>query len=245
MTVTNFITPPSPPKGAIKLSGRMSNYRCTRGHASFFFTEGDQNTMGVVAVAAAAAGLAGPAMGVAVNTSSMEEAAHYVEFDLDDQPVKGWVWRSPFKEGDEVEVAAEWQRDHYEVFGIARPADRIIALYPHCSRGRTTHVRNAVKWWAIFGAGFLIFVNGGMLLDFSIEEVFDLGGIVTSMGLAAFFALAIWSMTHKWMPFVRVAERVFTALDWPNPGDVDLVKTTKAQRQLGDSGELGVFYFRY
>ena len=151
--MTNFIAPPSPPKGAIKLSGRIANYRCTRGHASFFFTEGDQNTMGVVAVAAAAAGLGGPAMGVAVNASSMEEAAHYVEFELDGQPVKGWVWRSPFQEGDEVEVAAEWQGDHYEVFGIARPADRIVALYPHCSRGQARHVKNAVKWWAISGGG--------------------------------------------------------------------------------------------
>ena len=150
--MTTFVASPSPPKGAIKLTGRIANYRCTRGNASFVFTESDRNTMGVIAVAAAAAGLGGQAMGVAAGASSMEEAADFVEFELHGQPVKGWVWRSPFQEGDEVEVAAEWQRDHYEAFGIARPADRIVALYPHCSRGRLRHVRNAVKWWFIFGS---------------------------------------------------------------------------------------------
>lgn len=58
----------------------------------------------------------------------MDEEADYVEFVLEGQPIKGWVWRSPFQEGDEVEVAAEWQKDHYEVFGIARPVDHTIAL---------------------------------------------------------------------------------------------------------------------
>ena len=88
--------------------------------------------------------------------------------------------------------------------------------------------------------GLILFgIGAGSDLLFSSES------FVAACGVAAFFALAIWSMTHKWMPFVRVAERVFTAFGWPSPGDVDLVKSSKAQRQPGDSGELGVFYFRY
>jgi hypothetical protein len=47
------------------------------------------------------------------------------------------------------------------------------------------------------------------------------------------------------MPFVRLAERVFKALELPHPGNVDLVSTSKAQRTAEDPGEFGTFYFRY
>ncbi len=60
-----------------------------------------------------------------------------------------------------------------------------------------------------------------------------------------FFALMTWSLGRKWMPFVRLSERVFTALGWDNPAEVDLVKRSKAQRRGGEALEYGVFYFRY
>ena len=97
------------------------------------------------------------------------------------------------------------------------------------------------------GGGFLAFFNLCMLAlyDFDPQIVVtkEILGITITGG--AVFALMAWSMAGKWMPFVRLAERVFTAFGWPDPGNVDLVKSTKAQRQPGDSGELGVFYFRY
>jgi hypothetical protein len=70
------------------------------------------------------------------------------------------------------------------------------------------------------------------------------GGIVAAC-FYAFFALMIFSLTRKWMPFVRVAEKVFKKLDWPNPGNIDLVRSSKAQRRPDDPGEFGTFYFRY
>jgi hypothetical protein len=60
-----------------------------------------------------------------------------------------------------------------------------------------------------------------------------------------FFGLMIASLAHKFIAYVRLAERCFKALEWPNPGGVDLVKRTKAARQPTDSPEMGVFYFRY
>ena len=134
------------PEGLVKLAGTIENYKVTRAEASFMFTDTDRTQLGVVAIAAGIAGLSGPAISTAAYAASAEEDADYVEFDLDGKPVKGWVWRSPFKEGDAVEVAAEWRDDHYETAGIARPADRIIALYPHCSRGKAKHIKNAM--WA-------------------------------------------------------------------------------------------------
>src|SRR5580765_3716079 len=122
-------------QGLQKLSGRIKNYKCKREQANFFFTEQDQSTMGLVAVAAAAVGAGGAAMGTTMAASDLEEAADYVEFTLADSSMKGWLWRSPFKDGDEVEVVGEWRDDHFEVVAVARTKDRTVALYPHCTRG--------------------------------------------------------------------------------------------------------------
>ncbi|WP_332879581.1 putative type VI secretion system effector [Massilia sp. S19_KUP03_FR1] len=105
--------------------------------------------MEVVAVLASIAGLGGQAMATSANAHSLEEAADYVEFDIAEKNIKGWLWRSPFVDFDNVEIAVEWQGDHYEVFRVCRPADRTIALYPHCSRARTRHVKNAIRWWLL------------------------------------------------------------------------------------------------
>jgi hypothetical protein len=176
--------------------------------ASFVFTKTDQTRMGVVAIAAALSGLSGQAMVTASNATSMEEEADHVQFRLDGQLVKGWVWRSPFKEGDVVEVAAEWQGDHYEAFGIARPGDRTIALYPHCSRGRARHVKNAIKWWLWLGVllPFLSLIFIGILLS-GFSNIFELGLFITSGIASAFFALMFASLSRQWMPYVRVAEK--------------------------------------
>jgi hypothetical protein len=85
-------------------------------------------------------------------------------------------------------------------------------------------------------------------LGISIEgfSVFkDIGLYVTSGLMSVFFALMFTSLTRKWMPFVRVAEKGFKTLGWANASNIDLVKTSKAQRTEKDAGEFGTFYFRY
>ena len=64
-------------------------------------------------------------------------------------------------------------------------------------------------------------------------------------GPAAFFALMTYSLTRKWLPFVKLAEKVFTALDLPDPSNIDLVKSSKKSRTPQDPPEFGTFYFRY
>jgi len=232
----------------VKLTGTIANYMVTRAEASFVFTDSDRNAMGVIAIASAIAGLSGPAVATAANANATEEDADYVEFDLDGKAVKGWVWRSPFREGDKVEVAAEWRGDHYETAGIARPEDRTIALYPHCSRGRTQHLKNAIKWWLISATLLNLCTFLIALPTFGIHDYLNVMReilVYVAATLYLFFGVMTFSLTRKWMPFVRLAEKVFTTLGWPSPGNVDLVKSTRAQRKPDDPGELGTFYFRY
>ncbi|MDQ0017166.1 hypothetical protein J2W23_005575 [Variovorax boronicumulans] len=239
-------TTPQPEAGLVKLTGTITHYRCARAEASFVFTDSDRTALGVVAIAAGIAGLSGQAIATAANATATEEEADYVEFELDGKPVKGWVWRSPFKEGDQVEVVAEWRDDHYETAGIARPVDRIVALYPHCSRGKARHIKNAVKWWFFGVLIWLVFI--AFLVFLTAEDFLPTmatGFHYAALGSYAFFGLMTISLARKWMPFVRLAQKVFATLGWPNPGEIDLVKTSKAQRKPGDPGEYGTFYFRY
>ena len=247
--MTDFIAHPKN-QALIKLSGTIQNLKVTRDRASFVFTPSDQTKMGVIAIAAAAAGMGGQAMSTAANASDMGEEADYVEFELNGQSVKGWVWRNPFHEGDTVDVAAEWQNDHYETFGIARPKDRTIALYPHCSRGKTRHNKNAIKWWLVGGGAYMLLLALLMLLGGGLIDLLKIAqeegwAIYIFLGPMAFFALMTYSLSRKWTPFVRVAEKVFRTLELPNPGNIDLVKSSKAQRTEQDPGEFGTFYFRY
>ncbi|MGC5276288.1 hypothetical protein ACPXAM_24450, partial [Escherichia coli] len=75
--------------------------------------------MGMVAVALAATGMGGQAIGTATNASRINEEADFVSFELNGKRVKGWLWRSPFSEGDDVDVVAVWQGDYYELMAMA------------------------------------------------------------------------------------------------------------------------------
>jgi hypothetical protein len=239
--VTDFVKQPNA-DGLVKLAGTIRNLKVTRASASFVFTESDQTKMGVIAIAAAIAGLGGQAMATASNASSMEEEADYLDFDLDGQHVKGWVWRNPFRESDAVNVAAERLGGHWEAYGVERTSDRTVALYPHCSRGRAPHIRNAIKWWLLGGGAFVLCALG---LGTSLGAVVGKEFSWIAIAAMAFFALMTFSLTRKWMPFVRLAEKVFRALELPNPSNIDLVKSSSKQRTADDPGEFGTFYFRY
>ena len=240
--MTEYIAQPNA-DGLVKLSGTIRNMKVIRGNASFVLTKSDKTKLGIVAVAATIAGMSGQAASAVASASDMEEAADYIEFDLGDKHVKGWVWRNPFKEGDAVDVAAEQNEGHWESYGVARPSDRTVALYPHCSRGEMQHYRNAIKWWILGGGGFVLLalILGGGLAHLPIGKEF----LYVATGCLIFFAIMTLSLSLKWLPFVRVSEKVFRTLDLPNPSNIDLVKSSKAQRTPQDPGEFGTFYFRY
>ena len=238
--------PQTNPDGLVKLAGAIRNLRVTRSCASFVFTPQGQSKLGLIAIASALAGLDGQAATSSHNANDLEEAADYLEFDLNDQPIKGWVWRNPFREGDLVQVAAETVNGHFEAFGIARASDHMVSLYPHCSRGRIAHFMNALKWWLLGSTGFILFVSLPFFAVIGgVDELLAAGTWAVCGGLMTFFGVMTFFLTRQWLPFVRVAEKVFRVLELPNPSSIDLVKSSKAQRRPDDPGEYGTFYFRY
>jgi hypothetical protein len=237
--------------GLIKLTGTIKDLKILRRSASFVFTESDHNKLGVVAMVGALAGAGGAAVATAANAGAIEEESDFLSFDLDGKHVEGWVWRHPqLRDGDEVHVAGESRGHGYELFGIVRPSDRAIAAYPHCSRARSTHIRTAIKWYLILGVGSVFFMYLPMTLFHStwrerVQELSNFSGWWVPLGLLLFFLAMTISLARKWMPFVRVAEKVFRTLELPNPSTIDLVKSSKARRKPDDPAEYGTFWFRY
>jgi hypothetical protein len=149
---------------------------------------------------------------------------------------------------------AQWQTDHYEAYAVTRPADRTIALYPNCSRGKGAHVGHALKWWLLGTTGALFFVLAFLAFVHFIIAGDSMAGFIgpdwvfflltiaaVYLWMGLFAAYSAW----RWMKFVRLAERTFKALGWPRPSMIDLVKSSKNCRQEGDPPGYGVFYFRY
>ncbi|QJQ03958.1 putative type VI secretion system effector [Herbaspirillum rubrisubalbicans] len=230
----------------IKISGTIRHYTSERGEASFVLTRKDKARMGMVSVALATAGMGGQAIATASNAASLQEEADYVEFDLDGKKVKGWLWRSPFKEGDIVDAAVVWQGEYFELVALANPADRTIALYPHCVRGRRAFYALVFRWWLIF-AGIYSAVLTFLLFSFEPfnEYLFQLPFWICWGGLIASATFVIFMLMLQWTPFGKAAQRAFSVLGLKDPSGVDLKKTTKAQRKPGDPPEMGAFFFRY
>lgn len=234
------------------ISGTVSDYTCVRQSANFVFSDSDQTALGVVAIAASMAGVSGLAVSTAASATA-EEEADYLAFNLDGKQIRGWVWRSPFKNGDVVDVIAELQPNHFEAYAIAQPVDRIVALYPHCSRGRIRHWLTVAKWWAIGSmiTMFLTALLGPIAWIFSLltwdEAVIGIKVLFTGGAaiLLPFFLIIAISTGWKWMSFVRLAEKVFAEFEWPHPKSIDLKSSSKKTRTKTDTGEYGVFYFRY
>ena len=241
----------SPPSYQMRLlHGRIGNLRKLRCSQDFFFTDADRAKMGATAVAAGVVGLGGVAVGLSGMAMDTTEEADLIEFELDGKPVKAWVWWSVFSEGDEVEVVAERWGETWQAFGVRRLSDRIVALHPHCSRGRLAHYRASFKWGGIFfvsamvvlyfiSACFLIF-RGGIPVE-NLVIALLLGTSVSALG----YGFITYRVARKMMGFVRLAEGIFEGFGWKDVKNIDLPAITKKGKKPGDPGALGVLYFRY
>jgi hypothetical protein len=239
-------------RNAQLLRGCVENLRQTRCRRDFIFTASDRTKLGATALATGVAGLGGVAAGLGAIAMDTTEEADLLEFELDGKPIRAWVWVSVFKDGDEVEVVAESDGDSWTGYGIRRISDRIVALHPHCSRGRYAHYRASFSWFlkivgCLLFALYLIFAavscfSGDSLREFGVLSVKIIPGMLIS---AAIFGVIAYRISRKYLGFVRLAEGIFLGFGWPRVKHIDLPAVTKKTKAPGDPGALGVLYFRY
>lgn len=235
------------------LRGTIKNLEVQETTVDAFQGDELRTRSGAAGALAAAAGLSGIAAGmVAVSMDEMREGAFGVSFEIDGQPVRGVLWDCPFKEGDEVEVVAEKTNGYWNAFAVARPKDRIISLFPHAVSGEIAHYRSSFSIWLKIWLALLLF--GGVLG--AIIKFLNSGNdgwgewilfMIGGSGSVVFVILGIigFSVARKYIPFVRVAEGVFTALGWQDVKRINLRKKTLKNIRPDDPPALGVFYFRY
>ncbi|WP_371143011.1 putative type VI secretion system effector [Burkholderia cepacia] len=232
------------------LRGRIGNLRKSRCSQDFFFTDADRAKMGTTAIAAGVVGLGGVAVGLSGMAMDTTEEADLIEFELDGKPVNAWVWWSVFSEGDEVEVVAERWGETWQAFGVRRLSDKIVALHPHCSRGRFAHYRASFKWGGVFFAAAMItayFIiacfavfKGGVPIE-NLIITCALGTLVSALG----YGFITYRVARKMMGFVRLAEGIFEGFGWKDVKNIDLPAITKKGKKPGEPGALGILYFRY
>jgi hypothetical protein len=186
-----------------------------------------------------------------------ESLVDWVSFNLSGGiRVDGWLWREKFKNGDQVDVVAEMIEDnHYRLWAVLRPADRLIVLFPHLRRGRRANIYGRIKSWFICVHLFLLF------MFFFVACVIFLGDRETESNIESFVlamtpAIALTYVgsiglclseygRHK--RFSVLSECVFKALGWRDVENIDLAKIAKKKPLSSEvySFEYAYFYFRY
>jgi hypothetical protein len=232
------------------LHGRITNLRKSRCSQDFFFTDSDRRNMRATAIAAGLAGLGGIAVGLGGVAMDTTEEADLLEFELDGKMIKAWVWLSVFEEGDEVEVVAEQADGHWQGYGIRRVSDKLVALHPHCSRGRFAHYKYSRKLWLKVTVPLLLFMYLLSALITAFEPVSNWSAIFKLWGLGGLLVLGIFGviafrMSRKFMGFVSLAEGIFQGFGWNDVKSIDLPAITKKSKKSGDPGALGILFFRY
>jgi hypothetical protein len=217
----------------------------------FLITPADRTATGAAAILDALAGQGGTAV-AGLSAMNIKEEADFVEFEINGEPVEGWLTYSPFEEGDEVELVAKRKGCGWYVLGIIR-ADYLAALHPCCSRGRYAHFTTSMRLWILIGAAILIVGSILMALvvtfndgykavaDLSIWLSFLGGGGGGFLFLSALIAIG---QSRKFMPAVRLAESVFAGFGWKNVRSIDLPAITKKYKLAGAGLALGMLYFR-
>ena len=190
------------------------------------------------------------------SNQGLTEEGEYLRFHINGKPAQGWVWKNPFGEGSKVDVAVAWQGDHYEVYGIARPKERIITLYPHCSCSVSSYIKNEKRNWKYFSLTMMAMVLFLGLIFFVFAAIFERDisiwmGFKFFVGLpfvAGIFISFISGLTYfkdkrENLPFAKLSEKIFNLFEFENPEDIDLVKISK--KFVSKDRDFGKLYFHY
>ena len=174
----------------------------------------------------------------------LSRKANFVNVQINNEIYRGWVGDCPFQVGDEVEVVVEWQNDHYELYAIAKPDERIISVCPNCFRGRWAYFFYTFPRAIITLLIILLVITGLYIYYNDLDSVLTLDKDYTeNISLYTFFIGSITilglymaikdSLTTK----VKIAEQIFKALNLEKLTRIDLrKKTNRKVRRLKRQG---------
>nr|WP_286184090.1 putative type VI secretion system effector [Erwinia sp. S63] len=218
-------------------------------HPNHRMSSGEKVGMGAAAIAFDSPALAGLAL---KEEQPMTSDADYIKGMINGKPFAGWVGLTHLKVGDEVELAAEWQDDHYQVYAIALPSERVISVCPRVNHGKYIQAKLKIKntiWFItimlvmahivhIFMIKGSFFENlmGGILDNTNGFYFITLSGVVFGGGVIGVMFYSIYLGYAK--TTCLLAENIFNAFGWKNPKSISLESlTSKKEKELKHSGE--------
>jgi hypothetical protein len=239
-----------PNNSMVLLRGEISGLNRSRRSHDFVLTEVQHQQVGATAIAASVMGMGATGIGLIGMAGNADEEADWVEFELDGNQVKGWLWMMPMRNGDNVEVVAEpIGNNRYVAYAVKRDGDDLLAVYPHATAGRKVHYRKSVKAWAwcsflafLIHLLFLVMQRGLRAL---LDENMQFGLLI---GLAFWIPVSTvmaFRVSRKLMGFVRIAEVIFRTFGWSDVENIDLRQTSRENRRENKLPNFGNLYFRY
>ena len=249
---TRELPPPPvlPPYGPLeKINGRIESFRSeyyreyfdANAYRTHSVPDINVGQRGAAAVAAIVAGSPGVGAVMMSESESSNDSAEYVQGEINGLPFRGWVGVTRLKAGDNVDMITEWQHDHYEVYAIALPEERIVSICPKCDMGHIAHmlwrIKNMFILITILMVAFLsvcVFIsftkgnpNGASLFErFYLFLVMAFVGSSMISGLIAFSAYKACAPTC-----CKLAEEIFYLLEMKDVTNVDLKKITKKRER--------------
>ncbi|MGF6562654.1 putative type VI secretion system effector [Erwinia aphidicola] len=247
--------PVLPPYGRLeKVSGRLESFSSECFSEYFGVQAYRNNTLPRVSDAQRGAGaaeavLAGsPAAGALLVSGSITESekeyAEYVQGSINGRSFRGWVGMTRLQAGDSVEMAAEWRDDHYEVYAIALPQERIVSVCPGCDRGHIAEgwlrLRNMFTLSVVFIVAVVIcfIIEAFNNSPAKTKDYFDMLVVIYFVGLVFFGLIAISAYKAYAPTTCRLAEEIFTLFGRHDVERVNLKKfTSRRERELKKTGQ--------
>ncbi|OCG33294.1 hypothetical protein A9G36_08880 [Gilliamella sp. Choc6-1] len=171
--------------------------------------------------------------------------ANFVNVQIGDEIYRGWLGDCPFQPGDEVIVVAEWQNDHYELYAIAKPDEKMISVCPNCFRGRWAYFMFCFKGTIMTLMIALLAVTGIYIYYHGLDKVVTLSnsyknnisGAAMAFGTFAVIGLIV-ALKDSFKTKVKIAEQIFKALNFKKISRMNLRKlTNKKIRKLKRQGK--------
>lgn len=257
---TRELPPPPvlPPYGPLeKISGRLESFNneCFReyfdvkAYRTSTLPGVSDGQRGAAAAVAIAAGSPGVGAAIMAESESSNDTAEYVQGTINGKPFRGWVGITRLQAGDNVDMIAEWQYDHYEVYAIALPEVRIVSICPKCDMGHIAHMLWRIKnMFVLTGILLLMLVSVGVIhtvIDGDWKGGWDflstyfwlfIMALVVNVSIAGLIALSAYKACAPTR--CKLAEQIFHLLGMKNVAWVNLNKLTKErEQQLMDAGK--------
>jgi hypothetical protein len=235
------------------LRGRIESLAVAASEEEFLQTGSVKAVGAVAANALALAGMAGAASGALMATTGSADAVQIFTCSLGGERISGRFSIVDFSNGDEVDVAGVRQKDgSLLAYAIRRPGDKKIWMYPHCSRGSKAHWKHAWKMVVVITTAFFISFGGFFSLGLDAEEIAQRNAVfwfafwvvfINSIVIGLYFPLRT---ALRFRPSVAMAEKIFAALGYADPANVDMEKqNSRYWRENDGQYEANRWVYRY